>query len=104
MILTLNSAIITGNYRLIVGAQKFPQECDSIMWSPMDYPCTQGPKRDDCDLYCLFDIVNDPQEKKNLVKDEPTIFKEMLNQYNKYEYAGSRISHTRFIAREQRCM
>ena len=77
-------AIIAGNYKLIVGAQKFPQECDSIMWSPMDYPCTQGPKGDDCDPYCLFDIVNDPQEKKNLVKDEPTLFKEMLNRYNKY--------------------
>ena len=50
------------------------------MWSSIDYSCNQGPVCDDCDLYCLFDIVNDPREEKNLVKEEPTLFKDMLDQ------------------------
>ena len=30
-------AIIVGNYKLIVGPQE--NHCDSIMYSPLDYPC-----------------------------------------------------------------
>ena len=54
------------------------------MWSPLDYPCTEGPKGDNCDPYCLYDIVNNPLEKKELSKEEPEILKEMLNRYNKF--------------------
>ena len=32
---------------------------------------------------CLI-FVNDPREEKNFVKEEPTLFKDMLDQYNKY--------------------
>ncbi len=74
-------AIIVGDYKLIVGHQKY--QCDSDMWSPIDYPCTQGPQGDDCDPYCLFDIVTDPREKNNLAKNEPKLLKELLDRYNK---------------------
>ena len=74
-------AIIVGNYKLIVGHQKYI--CDSDMWSPIDYPCTQGPQGDDCDPYCLFDIMEDPREKNNLAKTETKLLKEMLDRYNK---------------------
>ena len=57
-------AIIVGNYKLIVQPQKF--NCDSVMWSPLDYPCSQGENGPDCNPYCLYDIVNDPSEKKDL--------------------------------------
>ena len=75
-------AIIAGNYKLIIGKQG--DRCDNSMWSPLDYPCTEGPKGDNCDPYCLYDIVNDPLEKKDLSKEEPEILKEMLNRYNKF--------------------
>ena len=75
-------AIIAGNYKLIIGKQG--HSCANLMWSPLDYPCTEGPKGDNCDPYCLYDIVNDPLEKKDLSKEEPEILKEMLNRYNKF--------------------
>ena len=62
-------ALFTGNYRINCGStQRLSQEYDDVMWSPIDYSCNQGPVCDDCDLYCLFDIVNDPREEKNLSK------------------------------------
>ena len=74
-------ALFTGNYKINCGStQRLSQECDDVMWSSIDYSCNQGPVCDDCDLYCLFDIVNDPREEKNLVKEEPTLFKDMLDQ------------------------
>ena len=62
-------AIIAGNYKLIFGHQKF--QCDSIMWSPLDYPCSKGPEGPDCDPHCLYDIVNDPEERHNLAAESP---------------------------------
>ena len=34
--------------------------CDNLMWSLLDH---DGPKGDNCDSKCLYDIVNDPSEK-----------------------------------------
>ena len=39
---------------------------------------------DDCDPYCLFDIVNDPRELNNLAKTQPKLMQELLQCYNKY--------------------
>ena len=75
-------AIIVGNYKLIIGPQEVG--CDTDMWSPLDYPCTDGRTGDDCDPYCLFDIVNDPRELNNLAKTEPKLMQELLQRYNKY--------------------
>lgn len=75
-------AIIVGNYKLIVQPQKF--NCDSVMWSPLDYPCSQGENGPDCDPYCLYDIVDDPNEKKDLAKENPSKVKELLEKYNKF--------------------
>ena len=77
-----NGAIIVGNYKLIVGAQG--TNCDSLMWSPLDYPCTQGKNGENCDPYCLYDIVNDPSERKDLSKSNPEKLKELLDKYNEY--------------------
>ena len=71
-----------GNYKLIVGKQ--PEECDSLMWSPLDYPCHDGPKGENCDPYCLYNIVDDPSEHKELSQQEPDILKKMIKQYNEY--------------------
>ena len=75
-------AVIAGNYKLIVEPQG--TNCDGLMWSPLDYPCSQGEKGPNCDPYCLYDIVNDPSEKKDLSKAYPEKLKELLEKYNKY--------------------
>ena len=75
-------AIISGNYKLIVGPQ--PSKCDSLMWTPLDYPCNDGPKGGNCNSNCLYDIVNDPSEKNDLAETEPDILKRMLEKYNAY--------------------
>ena len=54
------------------------------MWSPLDYPCSDGPKGGNCHPYCLYNIVTDPQEKKELSSSEPEVFKRMLEKYNHY--------------------
>ena len=75
-------AIISAEYKLIVGSMG--KNCDAIMWSPLDYPCSSGPKGDDCDPYCLYNIVQDPREEKELSKTEPDILKKLLDKYNAY--------------------
>ena len=75
-------AIVSGNYKLIVGSQG--KRCDSLMWSPLDYPCHDGPKGEDCNPHCLYDIVNDPTEKKELSESEPEMLKKMLDMYNSF--------------------
>ena len=52
------------------------------MWSPLDYSCTDGPKGEDCNPYCLYDIVNDLREKKDLTKEQPDLLQKMLDRYN----------------------
>ena len=44
----LQGAIIVSNYKLVVGLQG--HGCDSLMWSPLHYPCSNGPEGPDCDL------------------------------------------------------
>ena len=75
-------AIIVGDYKLIVNPQKF--DCDSLMWSPLDYPCSQGENGPDCNPHCLYDIINDPNEKKDLSAENPEKVKELLQKYDKY--------------------
>ena len=85
---TLNAnatgAIIVGKYKLIVGPQQGKHFCDSLMNAPIDYPCTNGTVGKDCDPYCLFDIIADPGERKDLSKTEPDILKMMLDRYNRH--------------------
>ena len=76
-------AIISGNYKLIVGSQGNKKH-GHLMWSPLDNPCSDGPKAEDCDSYCLYDIVNDPEERENLVDTEPDKLKELLDMYHAY--------------------
>ena len=75
-------AIISGNYKLIVGSQG--DSCDHLMWSPLDYPCKDGPKGKDCNPNCLYDIVNDPGEKNDLSDQKSDILQQMLQKYNAY--------------------
>ena len=75
-------AIIVGDYKLIVGKQS--ESCDSLMWTPLDYPCNDGPKGENCDPYCLYNIVEDPSEHNELSSKEPEMLKNLLNQYNAY--------------------
>ena len=75
-------AVIVGEYKLIVGQQK--GGCDSLMYTPFDYPCTQGPEGDDCDPYCLYNIMEDPLERQDLSNTKPDILKMMLDRYNSH--------------------
>ena len=75
-------AIIMGNYKLIVNKQ--PDDCDHLMWSPLDYPCRNGTTGENCDPYCLYNIVQDPGEHNELSKTEPEKLQELLQHYNAY--------------------
>ena len=73
-----SGAIIAGNYKLISGMQ------GSTMWDPLHFPCVNGTVGDNCDPYCLYDIVKDPYEHTDLSKTEITIVSEMVKRYKKY--------------------
>eukprot|EP00117_Sycon_ciliatum_P046160 scpid70267/ scgid33095/ Arylsulfatase J len=75
-------AIIVGDYKLVVGQQK--GQCDFLMHSPLDYPCTQGPTLPDCNPNCLYNIKADPRETSDLYHSEPVIAKQLLARYMKY--------------------
>ena len=79
---TGKGAIIAGDYKLIYGPQG--ESCDHLMWSPLDYPCNDGPKGPDCNPYCLYNIVKDPEERNELSKTEPDMLKKLLERYNSY--------------------
>ena len=77
-------AIIIGEYKLIVGQQLYRPGCDSLSYSPLDYPCTNATEGSDCHPYCLFNIIKDPEERQNLSKVKPDILKMMLDRYNSH--------------------
>ena len=77
-------AIIVGEYKLIVGQQAGTPSCDSLMHSPLDYPCTNGTESNDCDPYCLYNIDKDPEERQDLSKTNLDILKMMLYRYNSH--------------------
>ena len=79
---TDKGAIIVGDYKLIVGSQK--GGCSSLMWSPVDFPCSDGAMGPDCDPYCLYNIVEDPEERHELSAEQPEILKKLLERYNKF--------------------
>ena len=74
-------AITMGN-KLIVNKQ--PDDCDHLMWSPLDYPYHNGTTGENCDPYCLYNIVQDPGEHNELSKTEPEKLQELLQHYNAY--------------------
>ena len=75
-------AIIVGEYKLIVGQQK--GRCDSLMFTPLNYPCVNGTLGSDCDPYCLYNIVEDPGERQDLSKTKPDLLKMMVDRYNNH--------------------
>ena len=77
-----HGAIIVGDYKLIIGHQG--TSCNRAMRSPLNYPCEEGPMDEDCDPYCLYNIVEDPEEKVNLSDSEPEKLQELLERYNEY--------------------
>ena len=79
---TGKGSIIMGDYKLIYGPQG--DKCDNLMWSPLDFPCNDGPKGPNCDPYCLYNIVKDPEERTELSKTEPAMLKKLLDRYNSY--------------------
>ena len=77
-------AIIVGEYKLIVGQQKNNPGCDSLMHTPLDYPCSNGTQGPDCEPYCLYNIITDPGEKQDVSKTYPNILKMMVDRYNSH--------------------
>ncbi len=75
-------AIIMGDYKLIVNKQF--SDCDSLMWSPLHYPCVNGTVGENCDPYCLYNIMEDPSECNELSNKEPKILQKLLHHYNEY--------------------
>ena len=75
-------AILVGENKLIIGSQY--SQCDNLMWSPLDYPCSQGEVGDDCDPYCVYNVVKDPEERHNLAKEQPNLLKSLLDRYSVY--------------------
>ena len=81
---TSKGAIIVGEYKLIVGSQSGKPGCDGLMYSPLDYPCSNGTVGPDCDPYCLYNIVEDPREQQDLSKAKPDILKMLVDRYNSH--------------------
>ena len=75
-------AIIAGEYKLVVGKQEINQGCDSLMFSPMNYPCENGTVGKDCDPYCLYNIIDDPGERRDLVHMNSEVLQKMIDRYN----------------------
>ncbi|XP_065187429.1 arylsulfatase I-like [Sycon ciliatum] len=75
-------AIIVGDYKLIVGHNK--GGCDTLMYSPLDYPCSQGEEAPDCDPNCLYNIRQDPRETTDLYHSQPVLAQSLLKRYMKY--------------------
>ena len=75
-------AIIVGDYKLIVGPQF--DTCSSLMWSPVDFPCSDGPKGINCYPYCLYNIVDDPEERHELSSEEPEILNQLMKRYMQF--------------------
>ena len=76
-------ALIVDNYKLIIGPQD--SGCNTNMWSPIDYPCKESVRPDDCqNNYCLFDVIKDPEERNDLSTKEPALLKKLIDRYNKY--------------------
>ena len=77
-------AIIVGEYKLIVGRQANRFGCDTLMFTPVDYPCSNGTNGIDCDPYCLYNIVKDPGETQELSKSQPDVLQKMVDRYNSH--------------------
>ena len=77
-------AIIVGDYKLIVGHQKGHWNCDTLMHTPLDYPCTKGPILPDCDPNCLYNIREDPRETTDLYHSKPDIATRLMERYMAY--------------------
>ena len=71
-------ALIMGDYKLIVGQQR------SVVRDPLDAPCSHHQETDNCDPYCLYNIIDDPGESKELMHSQPQILAKMLAKYNEY--------------------
>lgn len=76
-------ALIKGEYKLIVGKQFYSPACNSLMHSPLDYPCTNGTNGNNCSPYCLYNIVEDPTEENDLAGTHPLILHGLVEEYNK---------------------
>ena len=75
-------ALISGEYKLVVGSQG---RSERLIWTTRESPCKTGRTGENCDPYCLYNIVKDPNEEKELSKTEPEILKKMLDTYNEYD-------------------
>ena len=74
-------AITVADYKLVVRMQD--HECNNLMFTPLEHPCTQGAKGND--FYCLYNIIEDPGERQDLSKVKPDILKMMVDRYNEHE-------------------
>lgn len=53
-----------------------------MMYSPLDYPCSDGPLGSECDPYCLYNVVDDPLEMTDMSLTNASLLQDMLNVYN----------------------
>ena len=51
------------------------------MYSPLNYPCENGTVSNDCEPYCLYNIIDDPGERKYLSQ---TNKQRMIDRYNSH--------------------
>lgn len=51
-------------YKLIVGSQQLAADC--LQWDPRNYPCERSTPGTDCSPHCLFNLREDPTERRDL--------------------------------------
>lgn len=76
----LAGALISGKYKIVLGTQSYG------FWQGPIYPnATTNHERDDinvdCKTGCLFDIIDDPGEHKDLAKSMPEKLQELLSRW-----------------------
>ena len=82
-ILISKRTLISGPYKILTGI--VPQ----ASWTGPQYPNTSHPvgiaAKQDCDTGCLYNVMDDPEERNDLAKTETQILKEKQQKLAKYQ-------------------
>ena len=78
-----NFTLISGDYKILTG------NVEEAGWTGPVYPNTTKPPGisavENCGSGCLYNIKEDPEERKNLASSMPDVLKDMQTKLSKYQ-------------------